>query len=174
MKRLVFLTVLGLAVVAFVVGVSGLSYQNVRPRGVNTPSDGSFYLVCDSTDTLQIDTFYSDTVSIGGYKYINYKLDLMGFNLADSANDSVVIVVKGIGSIDGQYPITVITDTIPTTLGTLDSTTVITGIVKIDTLPLNRLYFETVVKDSFIMGAGIDSSLLQLRYGVIQIISTDR
>lgn len=170
MKRLFVL----LFVFAVVSGVQALSYLNVRPQGVNNPADGHYYLVCDSSDTFQIDTFYSDTIEFDEYKYLHYKLQLTGYSLSDSANDSVVIVVKGIGTIGGQYPITVITDTIPTTLGTLDSTATISGIVKCDTLAFNRLHFETVVKDSFIMGAGVDTSTLKLRYGIIKQIAVDR
>lgn len=170
MKRIIALIVLGLMVAS----AYALTYTNVRPRGANTPSNGAYYLVCDSTDTLQVDTFYSDTVSIADYKYLHYKLQLTGYTLADSANDSVVIVVKGFGTIDGQYPITVLTDTIPTTLGSLDSTATIAGVVKIDSLPFNKLYFETVVKDSFILGAGIDTTVLKLRYGIIEQVGFDR
>lgn len=160
---------LGLVAVA-VLGMTALSasFQKLRVSGASTPNTGAFYFVCDSSDTFQVDTAYSDTVAIGDYKWLYYNLHMTGYTLADSANDSVLVIIKGYGTYDGSMSTVILTDTIPTTLGTLDSTAVISGTIKIDSLGFNKLYFETVFKDSFIMGAGVDTTTIRLKYNVLQ------
>ena len=38
--------------------------------------------IVDSTDTFQVDTFYSDTIDAGDYKYLNIGYQLDGFALS--------------------------------------------------------------------------------------------
>jgi len=152
----------------------GLSYKKVRPEGTATPSSGTYYLVCDSTDTFQVDTIYSDTVDLENYGYLNYYLEMTGFAMADSANDSAVVIVQGHASYEGKMDTVLTFDTFPQTLGTLDSTDYAMGVLKIDTLPYDRFYFATIVKDSFVLGAGRDSSEFRMHYQTIQTEPTSR
>lgn len=170
MKRFFLLAMI---LVVGAIGVKSIELVRVRPQGTSQPSNDAYYLVCDSSDTFEVDTFYSDTVTIGDMKFLNWKFSCYGFTMADSANDSVLMIVQGIGTIDGRYPITVFTDTIGAA-GTIDSAAIYSGIAKIDSLPVNQLYFRTVVSDSFILGAGVDSSLFRLKYHVVPVIEINR
>jgi len=151
-----------------------MSYHKIRPEGTSTPSSGTYYLVCDSSDTFQVDTIYSDTVPLGDYGYIDYRVAMTGFSVADSANDSIIVIVRGHASYEGKMDTVLTFDTFPQTLGTLDSTDYAVGVLKIDTLPYDRFYFETIVKDSFILGAGKDSSEIRMFYQAVQVGPTNR
>lgn len=164
--RYVLLFVIGVLLTTFVIGAN---YDRVRIAGESTvDASGTYYFVCDSSDTFQIDTIFSDTMTIGEFKYIDYSLGITGYNMADSANDSLLMIVEGVGSYNGNIPVVIFRDTLPNTLGTLDSTSVATGTVKIDTLPINQMYFRTIVKDSFIMGAGVDTTTLRTFFQYVE------
>ena len=173
MKRFLFL----LALTGLLYGMGQtIDYDIVPSQGAVTPNNGRYDFVCDSADTYQVDTFFSDTIEIGDFRYLKYILNLDGYTLADSANDSVNIVVTGWGTYNNKISTLMLTDTIPTTLGTLDSTATISGFVLIDSLLSlsNRMYFRTIVSDSFISGYDVggfsdkDSTQLYLRYQVLQ------
>ena len=172
MKRFGLLLFVGLIVSAMM--VHSVSYKKVKTQGAGTPNTGTYYLACDSSDTFQVDTFYSDTFDLLDYKYLDYFLAMTGFAMADSANDSAVIIVQGHGIFSGRLDSAVTFDTLPHTLGTLDSTEYAHGTLKFDTLPYNQFYFTTIVKDSFILGAGLDSSEFRFNYEVVQTGATTR
>ena len=157
LKKWILLGVLGLAVIS-AMAFDG-TYNVVRVNGSSTLSGGLIYQICDSSDTHQVDTFYSDTIDIGDYKYLNLGYELTGYSLTDSSNDSVVIDIKVIGSYNGAGKVTLLTDSANATAGALDSTAnPFYKIMRIDTLGLNKCYMEMVISDSFIMGAGVDSN----------------
>ena len=160
--------------------VTGITHTKMRPQGSATVASHTWYHVCDSSDTFQVDTFYSDTVDLGSYENLVYRLRLTGYALADSANDSVLILVHGVGRNEASalFDSAIIIDTIPTTLGTLDSTEYIQGVLRLDSLPYTQLFFRTIVMDSFISGYDVgafsdkDSSEFRLYYDVVQTKST--
>lgn len=147
-------------------------YGQMRWAGTNTLPSGTYYFIMDSTDTFPVDTFFSDTIVIGDFKWLNIGAKFDGFVLADSANDSMVIILNGIASFNGQFERIIWTDTIPTTLGTLDSTLEILAFVRVDTLAANRFFIRAIVKDSFISDfdsySDKDSNEIRLRYEVGQ------
>ena len=120
MKRLVFLTVITLMALSL---VWAAEHTRVRPDGVYTNAGGNYYVVVDSSDTLETDTLYSDTVEIDtGANWANIVLAVTGFSVCDSCNDSVLVIVKTRTSFEGITGRTIYTDTFATTL---DSTEVI-------------------------------------------------
>lgn len=164
MKRLVFLVLL-LAFAATVALVASEGYQYPRFNGTSTPATDDIWVVMDSTDTFQVDTFLSDVVVLDACDdYLAYILWLAGHTSADSANDSVVIVVNVKSRYANEPYRTFITESFTTTL---DTTEVETEIIQIDTTTIgSELIFETIVSDSFISTAPKDSSRYEFRYYV--------
>jgi len=147
------------------------AYNDVRWAGSNTQAGGQYYQCVDSSDTFQVDTFYSDTIDVGDYKWLNAMLALTGFTLADSCNDSVWIKVQAIGSYNGLAKRELARDSF--TCHTLDSTEELTMFINMDSSAVNKLHFMTIVSDSFIAGenqtGNDDSSAYRMRYLVTQI-----
>lgn len=167
MKRLVFLVLL-VAMVATVALVASEGYQFPRFNGTSTPATDDIWVVMDSTDTFQVDTFLSDVVTLDACDdRLAYALYLAGWTEADSANDSVVIFVNLQSRYASEPYRTIATDTFATAL---DSTEVLTRILNIDTTTIgSNVRFQTVVKDSFISagaGSNVDSNRYELRYYV--------
>lgn len=147
------------------------AYNNVRWAGTNTQSGGQYYQCVDSSDTFQVDTFYSDTIDIGDYKWINAMLALTGFTLADSCNDSVWIKVQARGSYNGLADRELARDSF--TAHTLDSTEELYMYINADSFAVNKLHFQTIISDSFIAGenqtGNDDSSSFRFQYIATQI-----
>ena len=169
MKRLIFTLFVGLAVTA---AAAVVSYSPLRVNGASTYAGGEFYLVCDSSDTFQVDTFVSDTFfvfagsqDLSVANFLNLSAEITGFALADSANDSVVIISTAYTFAGAAPARAIAVDTFTTTL---DSTEVLRNDIRIDSLVLQGLYFQTIVKDSFILGEGIDSTRLAITYHVLE------
>jgi len=174
LKRLI-----GVIVMLVIVGVLGLAsthtgdYALVRPAGTATHTGSGIYLVCDSTDTFQVDTFYSDTVAIDtGTHWVNYVLTGHTHTIADSANDSITVDILVYTSYAyGMAKRLVATDTFPTTLALGDT---VWGTFNVDTLIFTRLWFETIISDSFISHYNVgdfsdkDSSEFRFTYEVLQ------
>jgi len=140
-------------------------YQYPRFRGTATPATHDIWVVMDSTDTFQVDTFNSDIVSLDACDdFLTYVLWLAGHTAADSANDSVIIKVNVRTRYSSEPWRTIITESFTTTL---DTTEVETEIIQIDTTTIGSfVQFQTIVSDSFILGAGVDSSRYEFRYMV--------
>lgn len=168
MKRLVLLALLCGGIAAAFSG----DYDDVRVKGVNTIAGGTYYVGVDSSDTFKVDTVFSDTIEIGDYKWINIAAQVLGYGLADSANDSVEIIVKAFVTQNGSMKLTVLDDSLNATAGALDSTVEYIWVIRVDTLGANQLYFQTVISDSFIAGiaqtGNDDSNRFKIRYQVTQ------
>lgn len=157
------------------VSVYSLNHQLVRVDGADTPNTGQYNFVCDSTDTFQVDTVYSDTVNIENYTFLHYFIGLSGYALADSANDSVIVLVKGYGLSEGKFPTLMFTDTINSgSVGALDSSTIQVGVKRIDSTAFNSMYLMTIISDSFIQGAGCDTSEFRFLYQISQSVPVSR
>lgn len=161
--------VLVLAAVAMAAVVDN---THLRPNGSSTYPGDNFYLVCDSSDTFQVDTFTSDTFSVySGVQdlavpnWLNMQAWMNGFELADSANDSVAVIVTAYGYMANAPARAIWVDTFATTL---DSTEVLRKELRVDSLCMQGIYFKTIVKDSFIMGAGKDSSRLGISFHIAE------
>jgi len=160
---------IGALTVLVVGGAYGAAFYYDSPRfaGSSTLSGGQYWFAVDSTDTYMVDTVYSDTVAVDTLaKWMNLSLQLMGYTLCDSCNAACTVIVKTKTTYNGQFPITLSTDTI-----TMDSTTSATVVYKnCDSIAANQLWFETVVADSFISNhaasSDLDSIRLQLQYKV--------
>jgi hypothetical protein len=156
-KRLIALLVLA----GFITLAVAETYKPLRINGTSTVSGGIFYLVCDSTDTFQVDTFFSDTLEIDkDVDYFNIAVALLGYSLADSGNDSVEIISRVQTAYPGMPALTIYTDTFTTTL---DSTEVQRHHLYRDTMLENLVWVQTIVSDSFILGEGKDSMLLKMQ-----------
>lgn len=170
MKKFVLLLVLAVIVYS----VQAITYDYVRPAGTVTPNTGLFRIAMDSLDTFYVDTIYSDTIALDTSKYLYYNLNLDGFTIPDSANDSVIILVTGWGTYNGRMSTQIMSDSLSID-GDLDSTTTIIGTIKIDTLGFNKFYFRTIVSDSFIYGLSADEHVdtldLYLRYQTLQTVA---
>lgn len=147
-------------------------YALVRPAGIYTVTGAGLKLICDSTDSFQVDTFYSDTVLIDTSTHIvNYVFTGHTHTLADSANDSVTVDVLTYTSYERSAKRLVATDTFPTTLALGDT---VWGHFNIDTLVFTRMWFETIIGDSFVSHYDVgdfsdkDSSEFRFTYEVLQ------
>ncbi len=145
-------------------------YAEVRPAGTATHAGNYIYQVHDSTDTFYVDTFYSDTVVIDtSTSWLNYGYYFASESQADSANDSVVIIINAYTGYDITTAKRLIdADTFGLDANGPDAGDTIWNNIYLDTLILTRLWFETIVKDSFIMGAGVDTSKYAIYYQVLQ------
>lgn len=165
MKRAIFLLLIAVGVSASV--LTG-NYNTPRPGGSSTIAGGYIYQVVDSTDTVQVDTFASDTVAIDtGTNWMNYGYEVVAATKCDSCNDSVLIIVQAYTS----YGLTtakrlIDTDTFSTNPLTAGDT--IWNNYYMDTMVCNYLWFTTIIKDSVILGNGYDTSSYTLRYSVLQ------
>lgn len=173
MKRFIGVTILLAAIAIFSIAATHSDdYARVRPAGIYTHTGACLYLVCDSSDTFQVDTFYSDTVLIDtGTHWVNYVFTGHTHTLADSANDSVSVSVFTYTSYEKSAKRLVATDTFPTTLAVGDT---VWGFLNVDTLVFTRLWFETIIGDSFISHYNVgafsdkDSSEFRFTYEVLQ------
>ena len=167
MKRFVGVTILMAAIAVFCLAATHSNdYALVRPAGIYTVTGAGLNLVCDSSDTFQVDTFYSDTVQVDtNTHWVNYVLTGHTHSRADSANDSVTVDVLIYTSYEKSAKRLVATDTFPTTLALGDT---VWGFLNVDTLVFTRLWFETILSDSFIMGEGVDTSEFRFTYEVLQ------
>lgn len=169
--RKIWVTLYLLAIATMVYGaVVDAQYNKVRVSGAVTPNTDVYYIAQDSSDSFNVDTTYSDTITIFNYKYLNIAVAMTGYNLADSANDSVLAIIQGYGMYNGKFATLLYTDTLPTTLGALDSTDVQLQTFRIDTVGFNQFYFRTIFKDSFVSDEvpGGDSTRIAMEYRVLQ------
>ena len=154
MKRFYLLLAIGLIAVSAM--AASTIYRKMRPAGTSTQARGQIFVVYDSTalvDSAQTDTFYSDTVPIGDYQWMTVGVKLMGFTVPDSiTSDSVIIIMQGYGSYNGQMERLMFTDTFPVTPGTpgLDSTYSTLSAVKTDTSGVNQFFIRTIIQDSIL------------------------
>ncbi len=167
MKRFLGVTILMAAIAVFCLAATHSDdYALVRPGGIYTHTGAGLYLVCDSSDTFQVDTFYSDTVLLdAGTHWVNYVFTGHTHTLADSANDSITVSILTYTSYEQSAKRLVATDTFPTTLAVGDS---VWGFLNVDTLIFTRLWFETIISDSFIshynVGAFSDKDSSEFRF----------
>ncbi len=179
MKKFLFVMIPLTALSVVVMGVSVVSvYNKARQSGAATPNTDVFYLAQDSSDSFAVDTTFSDTIEIENFKYLNISAQITGYSLADSANDSLVAVIQGYGSYNGFFKTLLYTDTLPTSLGTLDSTDIQLQTFRIDTVGFNQFYIRTIYKDSFVAGAGEtgndDSTRIAMEYKILQSLDLPR
>ena len=173
MKRFIGVIVLMAAIAAFSLAATHSNdYALVRPAGIYTHTGAGIFLVCDSSDTFQVDTFYSDTVLIDtSTHWLNYVLTGHTHTMADSSNDSVTVDVLIYTSYEKSAKRLVAADTFPTTLAVGDT---VWGFLNVDTLIFTRLWFETIISDSFISHYDVgafsdkDSSEFRFTYEVLQ------
>jgi len=150
------------------IGFAALTdYEVARVAGSSTTASGAALLICDSTDTFQVDTFMSDTVSVLEDAVVNIGIESIDVTEADSANDSVVIIVQTLTAFTGASAHVIYTDTFINHNAATDDS-VLYHHFKSDTLLWNDLYFRTIVKDSFILGEGIDTTQVRVRMHVVQ------
>jgi hypothetical protein len=168
LKRLIPLFVLAIPLLAWATLFTG-DYADMRPAGSVTISGTNIYQICDSTDTFQVDTFKSDTIVIDtSTTWVNYCFEYLSEAQADSANDSINIIVLTYTSYNLGMKRLVDTDTFGLSATGPAVGDTIWSNLHVDTLVLTRLWFETIMMDSFIMGAGIDTNVIGLRYQVLQ------
>lgn len=138
--------------------------NDVRWRGTATPSTNDYWIVVDSSDTLEDVTVYSDTVPIDSLaKWVVGQYELKGFTPCDSCNDSVLVIVTVHTAFDGEFLRTILTDTLATTL---DSTAAASLFwLSLDSTIANELWFATRIKDSVITTV-TDSFRTELMYKV--------
>ncbi|MCK5605650.1 hypothetical protein KAR91_27395 [Candidatus Pacearchaeota archaeon] len=176
MKRLLFVMVPLTTLSVVVMGFSVVSlYDKVRQSGAATPNTDVFYIAQDSADSFNVDTTYSDTIVLENYKYLNLSAQMTGYSLADSANDSLVAVIQGYGMYRGSFHTLLYTDTLPTSLGTLDSTDVQLQTIRIDTVGFNQFYIRTIYKDSFVSELTTpDTTEVRMEYKTLQSLDLPR
>ena len=166
MKRFAFLVVLlliGLAAYAATV------YDEVRMDGTNAVLGGNaFYVICDSSDTAVADTQWSDTVDVLEARYVNVVLKYTDAVLADSANDSLLVIVHTLTAAHNAPERTIYTDTFFDTNAVTTPLALKYHAFRADTMLYDKLYFRTIVKDSFILGAGVDTTTVRVKAHVIQ------
>ena len=168
MKRLFFLISLLLFGVVWGTMYTG-DYANVRPGGTATISYTDLYQTCDSTDTFQVDTFKSDTVIIDtSTTWVNYGFEYLSEAQADSANDSIELIVLTYTSYDLGTKRLVDTDTFGLKAAGPAVGDTIWSHIHVDTLVLTRIWFETIMSDSFISTGANDTNIIGLRYQVLQ------
>jgi len=173
LKRLIgVLIVLAFVGTLTIAATHSNDYARVRPAGIYTHTGAGLYLVCDSSDTFQVDTFYSDTVLLdASTHWVNYVLTGHTHTLADSANDSITVDILIYTSYERSAKRLVATDTFPTTLALGDT---VWGFLNVDTLVFTRMWFETIISDSFISHYNVgafsdkDSSEFRFTYEVLQ------
>lgn len=169
MKKFLFLCLIGFIGVAY--AFTG-DYDEIRVAGSATNPGGKIVMYVDSSDTHAVDTFFSDTIEVGDFKWVNIIAQLTGYTLADSSNDSVPIIYDVFGTINGTGVQTILSDSLNATAGALDSAVEYIDIKRLDSIGVNRLYIRTIISDSFIAGAGEtsndDSNQFTFRYQVSQ------
>lgn len=155
-----------------------VSYTSLRPAGSDTYPGNLFYMAVDSADSHKVDTFYSDTFDVWDGEFditvadfLNMGAELTGFTVCDSCNDSVVIVVTAKTQFDNEPARSLWVDTFTTTL---DSTEVLRKDLRTDSLVLAKIFFETIVKDSFVAGAAQSDNDDSLRLAINYYIAEKR
>lgn len=164
MKRLVTLFVLGLAITAY--SVIGVKQQIARPAGVNTAVGNYMQIVHDSSDTHNVDTFWSDTITIPDTStYVKIIYSFGGVQMADSANDSVTIEIQTLMTTGSLPSVVIFNDSFNLVSGSTTNAEAIRRVIKFDTLLENKIYFRTITTDSFITDVdGFDTSLVNLAF----------
>lgn len=169
MKKFVLLVLLGLATMAYT--FTG-DYDEVRVAGSSTLPGGNIVMYVDSSDTHKVDTFISDIIDVGDFKFVNIIAQVTGYVLADSSNDSVPIMYTVFGTYNGSGTQTILSDSLNATAGALDSAVEYIDIKRLDSIGVNKLYIRTIISDSFIAGAAQtgndDSNQFRIRYQVTQ------
>lgn len=174
MKKFIY-TVLTMAmVVAGLNIVMAEQYQKARVAGTSTIAGDYFYMVCDSTDTFEVDTVYSDEITVDTTKTIMiigaYRDTVI---LATNGNDSIVTRYQVQTSYDGLYWHAKIIDSFDFDLAR-DSNEhhlyINPGIDAFspDSVVWEKIRIETVFSDSFIQGEGYDTTMNRIKYFIIQ------
>lgn len=165
-KRLIFVFILSLAVTAY--SVIGVKQQNARPAGTNTAAGNNMVIVHDSSDSFNVDTFFSDTTIIPDTStYVKIIYSHGGVILADSANDSVLIRIQTSITTGGVSPVVLFNDSFNID-GTTTDAEAIRRIIKFDTLLENKIFFRAITLDSFVTNVdGFDTSLVNLSYHIL-------
>jgi hypothetical protein len=159
MKRLILLLVLCLgASLAF-----GGAYKVVNVRGA---SGSTIYQVCDSTDTVETDTFYSDTLALSSRKFVLVPR-LNSITRATGANDSLMAFIY-LYSRDKATGISYLIST--DTLGgnNIANDTALTYIGS-DSLLFDQLWARTIITDSVIASANTGASNKKLDTNIVNI-----
>lgn len=169
MKRLVTLLVLGLAITGY--SVIGVKQQTARPAGTSTLAGNYVNIVHDSGDgaVLGVDTFFSDTILIPDTStYLKIIYAHGGVVLADSANDSVLIRVQTLMT-NGALPAVVLFNDSFNLDGITTDAEAIRRIIKFDTLLENKIYFRTIIVDSFVCKSGgcVQNTKVNLTYTLL-------
>lgn len=162
MKRILILVLAGLA------GIAGAAVfhvdEDLRWCGSSTPSTNDYWIVVDSSDTLEDVTVYSDTFVIDSLaKWIVGEYALNGFTPCDSCNDSVLVIITGHTAYNGSFGRTVLTDTLATTLDSTAAKSLFW--LSLDSTIANQFWMATQIKDSVITTVS-DSFRTELQYKV--------
>lgn len=130
---------------------------------------GEYLLICDSSDTYQVDTIYTETLSLGDYKYAHFKIGVNGYTLADSANDSIIVIYQLFArSSVAPWMDTLLSADTPNAGAAIDTTKYLNDSLILTYTAFDELYWRIIVADSFIMGTGIDTTKIRMRQEVVQ------
>ena len=174
-KGLILFAVLLLVAVAY----AAISHQIVRPSGTANQSGNEYHLVCSIDDTAIADTIYSDTVEVLDASRVNIHLEIGSWTWPDSMigntnNESLMVVIHTITSFGGSFEKIIywdtINDTIPLAEATLDGTVTDFHHFDADTLLGSKLWFRTIIVDSFIDSNTVatDTLVWRAKYHVTQ------
>lgn len=171
MKRLLALTVVLLLAASL---LATITVHKVRVNGSSTIGGGLYYLVCDSTDTFQVDTLTSDVVDISNANDFVVQITVPSWSFADSANDSLEAIIHTILGFEDPKNYSSATrdkrhsDTLSVDTVVADSTSAILARYNNDSLFGTGVYFITILSDSFIQGEGYGTSSVTFDMAVIK------
>ena len=177
MKKTTYFVVVAVVLLTAFLFAANQSYDQVRIAGSNTVAGGKFYLVCDSTDSFKVDTMWSDTIwvdSLASFMHIAICRDTV--IIGDSANDSPIVKINVWTGYTGGTNARIIAtktldaDPLPDTAFIGLYINPLTSTFYPDSMVMRRIWFQTIVSDSFIIGTGEadDTSTFQGLYHVLQ------
>jgi len=146
------------------------TYEVARLNGATTTNMGVYLHNVDHTDSLSIDTFYSDILDVAQDKWINIGAQINDWTPCDSCEDSTSIIVRAYTAWEGTTsPVLLKTDTFGTD-GTITDDEILVFKFRSDSLLFNTLYFMTILTDSIRMDAdstSADSTRLDIDFHVL-------
>jgi len=147
LRKILIIAVVVLAAIASSFAVT--LFTDGRIAGTAAATRTSFTVTADSTDTFYVDTFHSDTFDIADAFDAVLCIHYDGHTLADSANDSTVLIFETLLSFDGTAAHVAFTDTIEDTNAIALSDSMICHNIP-DSMMWNKVWVRTIVKDSVI------------------------
>ena len=155
-KQVIFLGVLLLLVSGAM--AYRANYVSIRPNGSYNIPTAHIQQFHSYDDTLNVDTFKSDTFDVGDAEVVNIGMGLTGFAWSDSVlpkDQGVYYIVHTYSGIRGHGKRILYYDTICADGSALDSTAAFTWHnFKTDTVAFQDIWFETIITDSFVSDSG--------------------